>query len=165
MLLSSRIGICHEFLSSMDCEYIYTSYIPISFNFLCLHTAPLWERRTNGLTDRPFPWNNNSLCQFISCLHFVESFAIPACKFSIRIQFRYPYIYIYIYSIKFTWISYLLILFVDPFFHFLFEISYFIILTLIIKRLKYFLKLCKFFIRLQTKDKKEIANNKRENSN
>lgn len=94
MLLSSRIGICHEFLSSMDCEYIYTSYIPISFNFLCLHTAPLWERRTNGLTDRPFPWNNNSLCQFISCLHFVESFAIPACKFSIRIQFRYPYIYI-----------------------------------------------------------------------
>lgn len=95
---------------------IYTSYIPISFNFLCLHTAPLWERRTNGLTDRPFPWNNNSLCQFISRLHFVESFAIPAFKFSIWIQFKY--IYIYIYSIKFTWISYLLILFVDPFFSF-----------------------------------------------
>lgn len=110
---------------------IYTSYIPISFNFLCLHTAPLWERRTNGLTDRPFPWNNNSLCQFISRLHFVESFAIPAFKFSIWIQFKYIYILnkIYLNIISF-----------DSFrrsFFFLFEISYLVTLTLIIKHLKF----------------------------
>lgn len=56
---------------------------------------------------------------------FISSNLLPFLPANFRSGYNSD-IHIYIYSIRFTWISYLLILFVDPFFHFLFEI-YFVI--------------------------------------